>query len=259
MTGRRVPPSASTLDRLGDHLDPDELEAALTGLVAGAALDPAAQSRAAAARPRPGSTRRRGGAATCRGRAARDPGRRLVPGGTRPPVAGPGGHRRPRSRPGPVAVAVDGGTQARQAAEEEGALLGVTTSPAGHRPGQGAKSGRRTRSRTSSRCWNRCRCAAPLSRRTRCRRPGTTPATRARSSTRISCGRCSATSPACTPPSTPWTGKHLVAAATSEITRGRVETRTIRVLPVPDGLDFPYAEQAILIERYVTVRKNGRW
>ena len=48
-----------------------------------------------------------------------------------------------------------------------------------------------------------------------------------------------------------------VAAATSEITRGRVETRTIRVLPVPDGLDFPYAEQAILIERYVTVRKNG--
>ena len=50
-----------------------------------------------------------------------------------------------------------------------------------------------------------------------------------------------------------------VAAATSEITRGRVETRTIRVLPVPDGLDFPYAEQAILIEGYVTVRKNGRW
>ena len=50
-----------------------------------------------------------------------------------------------------------------------------------------------------------------------------------------------------------------VAAATSEITRGRVETRTIRVLPVPDGLDFPYAEQAILIERYVTVGKNGRW
>ena len=27
VTGRRVPPSASTLDRLGDHLDPDELEA----------------------------------------------------------------------------------------------------------------------------------------------------------------------------------------------------------------------------------------
>ena len=50
-----------------------------------------------------------------------------------------------------------------------------------------------------------------------------------------------------------------VAAATSEITRGRVETRTIRVLPAPDGLDFPYAEQAILIERYITDKKKGQW
>jgi len=50
-----------------------------------------------------------------------------------------------------------------------------------------------------------------------------------------------------------------VAAATSEVNRGRVETRTIRVLPAPDGLDFPYASQAVLLERYVTIRKNGRW
>jgi predicted transposase YbfD/YdcC len=50
-----------------------------------------------------------------------------------------------------------------------------------------------------------------------------------------------------------------VAAATSEITRGRIETRTIRVLPIPEGLDFPYPGQAILIERYVTVKKNGQW
>jgi predicted transposase YbfD/YdcC len=50
-----------------------------------------------------------------------------------------------------------------------------------------------------------------------------------------------------------------VAAATSEITRGRIETRTIRVLPAPQGPDFPYAGQAILIERYVTVMKNGTW
>ena len=33
----------------------------------------------------------------------------------------------------------------------------------------------------------------------------------------------------------------------------------MRVLPIPDGLDFPYAEQAIVIERYVMVRKSGRW
>jgi len=50
-----------------------------------------------------------------------------------------------------------------------------------------------------------------------------------------------------------------VAAATSEITRGRVETRTIRVLPAPVDLGFPYASQAVLLERYVTIKKNGRW
>jgi predicted transposase YbfD/YdcC len=50
-----------------------------------------------------------------------------------------------------------------------------------------------------------------------------------------------------------------VAAATVDTARGRIETRTIRVLPVPDGLDFPHAAQAILIERYATVKKNGQW
>jgi len=50
-----------------------------------------------------------------------------------------------------------------------------------------------------------------------------------------------------------------VTAATSEISRGRVETRTLRVLPVPDGADFPGPEQAVLIERYTTAKKNGQW
>jgi hypothetical protein len=50
-----------------------------------------------------------------------------------------------------------------------------------------------------------------------------------------------------------------VAAATSEITRGRIETRTIRVLPVPAGTGFCDAAQAVLIERYVTIKKNGQW
>jgi len=50
-----------------------------------------------------------------------------------------------------------------------------------------------------------------------------------------------------------------VAAATSEISRGRIETRTIRVLPVPEDLGFPSASQAILLERYITIKKNGRW
>ena len=49
------------------------------------------------------------------------------------------------------------------------------------------------------------------------------------------------------------------AAATSEISHGRIETRTIRVLPAPAGTGFRDASQAILIERYVTVKKNGQW
>ena len=43
-----------------------------------------------------------------------------------------------------------------------------------------------------------------------------------------------------------------VAAATSEISRGRAETRAIRVLPAPGDLGFPYARQALLLERYIT-------
>jgi predicted transposase YbfD/YdcC len=49
-----------------------------------------------------------------------------------------------------------------------------------------------------------------------------------------------------------------VAAATSEISRGRTETRTIRVLPAPPEPGFPHARQAILTERHVTIKKNGR-
>ncbi len=50
-----------------------------------------------------------------------------------------------------------------------------------------------------------------------------------------------------------------VAAATSEISRGRIETRTIRVLPAPEGTGFAGAAQAVLIERYTTCKKKGQW
>ena len=50
-----------------------------------------------------------------------------------------------------------------------------------------------------------------------------------------------------------------VAAATCEITRGRIETRTLRVLPCPGGTGFAGAARALLIERYVTYKKKGRW
>jgi hypothetical protein len=47
-------------------------------------------------------------------------------------------------------------------------------------------------------------------------------------------------------------------AATIDTARGRIETRTLRVLPVGEGPNFPGAQQAILIERYVTVKKTTR-
>ena len=56
----------------------------------------------------------------------------------------------------------------------------------------------------------------------------------------------------------PWQGAP-VAAATCEITRGRIETRTLRVLPCPEGTGFAGAEQALLIERYVTYKNKGQW
>jgi hypothetical protein len=48
-----------------------------------------------------------------------------------------------------------------------------------------------------------------------------------------------------------------VAAATSETARGRIETRTIRVLPAPAGTGFEGASRAILIERYTTHKKKA--
>jgi predicted transposase YbfD/YdcC len=50
-----------------------------------------------------------------------------------------------------------------------------------------------------------------------------------------------------------------VTAATCEISRGRIETRTIRVLPAPGETGFEDARQAILIERYTTFKKKGQW
>ena len=147
VTGRRVPPSASTLDRLGDHLDPDELEAALTGLVAGAALDPAAQSRAAAAR----AAARQHTAARQRRPHAADALRETRAGGwfraapghpwLDPAVTGDPGHV-----PARVAVAVDGKERklAKAGGKKKVHLLGAVTHVTGLVIGQDkvAKSGK---------------------------------------------------------------------------------------------------------------------
>jgi hypothetical protein len=39
---------------------------------------------------------------------------------------------------------------------------------------------------------------------------------------------------------------------------GRVERRTIRVQPAPEGIGFPYTAQVFLVERYVTDTASGK-
>ena len=49
----------------------------------------------------------------------------------------------------------------------------------------------------------------------------------------------------------PWKSVPIAHAATGK-GHGRITTRTIQVLPAPDGLPFPHASQVFLIERHVT-------
>lgn len=44
----------------------------------------------------------------------------------------------------------------------------------------------------------------------------------------------------------------------TERNRGRTETRTLKVLPVPEQTDFPHAVRAVLIERTTTGRGDGK-
>ena len=49
----------------------------------------------------------------------------------------------------------------------------------------------------------------------------------------------------------PWKGVPIAHAATDK-GHGRITTRTIQVLPAPEGLPFPHVSQVFLIERHVT-------
>ena len=49
----------------------------------------------------------------------------------------------------------------------------------------------------------------------------------------------------------PWKNVPITHAATDK-GHGRITTRTIQVLPAPEGLPFPHVSQVFLIERYVT-------
>lgn len=54
-----------------------------------------------------------------------------------------------------------------------------------------------------------------------------------------------------------WEGTSIAHTQT-EPNQGRIETRDLKVLPVPDHVDFPHAQQAVLIERTTTGRGDGK-
>jgi predicted transposase YbfD/YdcC len=267
-TGAFEPPSASTLGRLPALLDADELEAGLSAWVTPAALDPRVTARiaarAAAATKAGGGKekrRRRPPAAEALRETRADGWVRAAPGHPwlDPAVTGDPGHC-----PARPAVGVDGKERklAKAGGKKKVHLLGAITHVTGLVIGQDrvAKAGKANEithfrplleplplqgvvitadamqtQREHARWLTEDKDAFYLL-PVLGNQPGTYAALDALD----------------------WENT-AVAAATSEISRGRIETRTIRVLPAPGDPGFPYARQAVLLERYVTIKKNGRW
>jgi predicted transposase YbfD/YdcC len=266
-TGLLAAPSASTLDRLPRLLDADELEAALSGVLAVLALDPAIPAAYAAHR----AERQRGQEAR---RNKRKP---PAAAGFReegedgwfrphpahpwldPAVAGDPGHV-----PARQGVAVDGKERklAKAGGKKKVHLLAAVT----HVPGLVIAQDKVAKSGKANEISHFRPLLAPLP------LAGTVVTSDAMQANRDNAlylrkakeahylwpvlgnqPTLSATLNALAWEDAP------VAAATSEISRGRIETRTIRVLPAPAGTGFADARQALLIERYTTYKKKGRW
>jgi predicted transposase YbfD/YdcC len=266
VTGAHEPPSASTLGRLPALLDADELEAALSQWLAGPALDPAAPARiagraagkTAARKPR---KRKKASAADSLRQVSAAGQVRAAPGH---PWLDPGVIGDPGHRPAVRAAGVDGKERklAKAGGKNKVHLLAAVAHHTGVVIGQDrvAKAGKANEITHFKPLLEPLPLTGVLitadamqTQREHARwlvdgkdahyllpvlgnQPGL--------SARLD--------------ALPWDDTP-VAAATAEVQRGRIETRTIRVLPAPHDLDFPHARQAILIERYVTIRKNRRW
>jgi predicted transposase YbfD/YdcC len=264
VTGLLEPPSASTLTRLPALIDADELEAALTAWLAPAAMDPqvtaAAVARAAARAEQ--KKRRRKPAAAWRLRETREDG--TVRAAPHHPWLDPAMITDSRHAPARAAVAVDGKERknARAGGKLKVHLLAAVTHVTGLVIGQDkdAKAGKANeithfrplleplpledavvtadgmQTTRDNALWLRKRKKAHYLFQVLGNQPGAFALLDA----------------------LPWPAVP-VAAATVDTGRGRIETRTIRVLPVPAGTGFCDAAQAVLIERYVTIKKNGQW
>jgi predicted transposase YbfD/YdcC len=265
-TGLREPPSASTLGRLPRLLDADELEAGLSGWAAAAALDARLATRVAARRASTkdkdkGGRPRQPPAAEALREVRGDGWVRAAPGHPwlDPAVTGDPGHA-----PARQAVAVDGKERklAKAGRKAKVHLLAAVTHVTGLVIGQDkvAKSGKANevthfRPLLQPLPLEGVLVTADAMQTTRDNARFLREAKRAHFLWPVlgnQPGLYAALD------ALPWEDTP-VAAATVDTARGRIETRTIRVLPVPDGLDFPHAQQAILIERYVTVKKKGQW
>jgi predicted transposase YbfD/YdcC len=268
-TGLRVAPSASMLDRLGRLLDPDEFEAALTAAVAALALDPAVPAAYAAHR----AQRQREQEEKRKKRKRKPPAAEAFreereDGWFRPhpqhPWLDPAACGDPGHVPARQGVAVDGKERkgAKAGGNRKVHLLAAVT----HAPGIVIAQDRVAKVGKANEISHFKPLLAPLP------LAGTVITSDAMQANRDNSLFVRKVKDAHwlwpvlgNQPSLNETLNALdwentpVAAATSETVRGRIETRTIRVLPAPADTGFEDAAQALLIERYVTYKKKGLW
>jgi predicted transposase YbfD/YdcC len=266
-TGLRVPPSASMLDRLPRLLDPDELEAALTGAVAALALDPAIPAAYAAHRAerrREQEERRKKRKPPAAGAFREERG----DGWFRPhpahPWLDPAACGDPGHVPARPAVAVDGKERkgAKAGGKKKVHLLAAVT----HVPGLVIAQDKVAKAGKANEITRFRPLLAPLplsgavvtSDAMQANRDNALYLRKAKNAHYLWPVLGNQPTLSETLNALPWETTP-VAAATSEISRGRIETRTVRVLPAPAGTGFEDARQAILIERYTTCKEKGQW
>jgi predicted transposase YbfD/YdcC len=267
-TGRLAAPSASMLDRLGRLLDPDELEAALTGAVAALALDPAVPAAYAAHR-----ARQREQAGRQKKRKRKPPAAQALreerkDGWFRPhpdhPWLDPAACGDPGHVPARQGVAVDGKERkgAKSGGRKKVHLLAAVT----HVPGIVIAQDKVAKSGKANEITHFKPLLAPLpldgavvtSDAMQSNRDNAVFLRKAKNAHYLWPVLGNQPTLSETLNAMAWTTTP-VAAATTETSRGRIETRTIRVLPAPAGTGFEGAAQAVLIERHATQKKKGQW
>jgi predicted transposase YbfD/YdcC len=268
-TGLRAAPSASMLDRLAKLLDADELEAALSACVAAAALDPAVPAAYAAHRAeeqceKEGNRRKRKRKPPA-AESFREEGQ---DGWFRPhplhPWLDPGVTGDPGHVPARQGVAVDGKERklAKAGGKKKVHLLAAVT----HTPGIVIAQDKVAKAGKANEISHFKPLLAPLpldgtvvtSDAMQANRDNAIFLRKAKDAHYLWPVLGNQPNLSQTLGALPWEDAP-VAAATSEISRGRIETRTLRTLPAPEGTGFQDARQALLIERYTTYKKKGQW